>query len=502
VDLPVLSAAIFVQRNMVVHGQKKQTKSLPKVAKTKVKKDSGASQVKKIQRAPWVTQPSKMTSEKWKKLQVGMAEKWPQPDYMVVVDPGRSHTNYRDETYTIVSRWTADTKIEFRPHAKAPGSKSHNRYEAYAKARTIGEALKFGTYPADWCWDYERGFIKVVGGFVREEPLDPSDDGDQKNVLTDVDVVVTKWFKREAARMLGFTLKEMGEQKSWCEDILMRLRRSVAERKAKVILEECERLNRKVNDADVYTVLDSWAFRRNVTRINVLPDGATFVYSDTVGLIPARDGRIMTTPPTIDFPCSVKVLARYLKDNLPADVPFFPFTSININKNYAGRLHRDSNNVGPSCIKAFGDFTGGALNYFPNDDKQTHLDDLDLKESVSIDLKNNLTLFDGRRGHWVSPFEGNRYSLVWFTCARCVKAEDAVKCQLKEREMNFPNEKQIHSVLGKLAPPLGAGADKKKVAAGGPQFKAWPISAAPKDVKRKLGLFSKPCGKKARNGGS
>jgi len=83
-----------------------------------------------------------------------------------------------------------------------------------------------------------------------------------------------------------------------------------------------------------------------------------------------------------------------------------------------------------------------------------------------------------------------------------VKAEDAVKCQLKEREMNFPNEKQIHSVLGKLAPPLGAGADKKKVAAVGPQFKAWPISAAPKDVKRKLGLFSKPCAKKARNGGS
>lgn len=61
-------------------------------------------------------------------LQEGLAEAWPAPEYMSKAGEG-SHTCYRDETYAIVTRWTAETKIRYRPHAKAPGSKSHVRYE-------------------------------------------------------------------------------------------------------------------------------------------------------------------------------------------------------------------------------------------------------------------------------------------------------------------------------------------------------------------------------------
>ena len=63
----------------------------------------------------------------------------------------------------MVTCWTAQIKIEYFPHVKAQGPKSHLRYEKYAKAKTVGEALKLSSYPADWCWDYERGFIRVVG---------------------------------------------------------------------------------------------------------------------------------------------------------------------------------------------------------------------------------------------------------------------------------------------------------------------------------------------------
>eukprot|EP00913_Durusdinium_trenchii_P002892 g2679.t1 len=99
---------------------------------------------------------------------------WPKPKYMsepremVYVRDGGDGA-YRQKTYEIVTRWTAKTKIEYRPHAKAPGSKSHIRYEKYSKAKTVGEALALGCYPVDWCFDYEHGFIRVKGGEIRED---------------------------------------------------------------------------------------------------------------------------------------------------------------------------------------------------------------------------------------------------------------------------------------------------------------------------------------------
>merc|ERR1711957_295656 len=116
---------------------------------------------KPIQRAAYERQAAKMTSESFKKIQVGMDEKWPAPEYMQKAEQGRSHTCYLDETYMTITRWTANTKIQYRPHAKAPGSKSHLRYEEYAEATTVDDALKSGSYPLDWCFDYEHGFIKV-----------------------------------------------------------------------------------------------------------------------------------------------------------------------------------------------------------------------------------------------------------------------------------------------------------------------------------------------------
>ena len=51
---------------------------------------------------------------------------------------------------------------------------THVRYERYSKSKTVGEALKNGSWPCDWCWDIERGYIKVLGP-LRDEPLDVSE---------------------------------------------------------------------------------------------------------------------------------------------------------------------------------------------------------------------------------------------------------------------------------------------------------------------------------------
>ena len=47
-----------------------------------------------------------------------------------------------------------------------------------------------------------------------------------------------------------------------------------------------------------------------------------------------------------------------------------PFTTISLNKNYAGRMHRDAGNIGPSIGLAIGTFTGGKLRYWAGDSQK------------------------------------------------------------------------------------------------------------------------------------
>jgi len=161
-----------------------------------------------------------MTKEKWAEFQTEKYKKaWPKPLYMqeaqkkgekqVYVRDGGEGA-YKDKTYEIITRWTAKTKIAYRPHAKAPGSKSHIRYEKYAKAKTVGEALALGSYPIDWCYDYEHGFIKVLGGQVRDEPIDPTEVEDLRT-LTDVDNCLLQWYRRELAKKYGLNLQDLKE---------------------------------------------------------------------------------------------------------------------------------------------------------------------------------------------------------------------------------------------------------------------------------------------------
>lgn len=405
-------------------------------------------------RAKYVRQPAKMTNAQWKKMQAGMDEKWPQPEYMNDGNhEGRAHTCYRDETYMMITRWTSETQIRYRPHAKAPGSKSHTRYEKYSKARTVKEALKLGSWPADWCWDYERGFIKVVGGRLRDEPIDSSE-AEVKN-LDEVDQIVARWFIREAARMLGLTLQELRDNSEARDELLLRMKRTIAEARAKDILSARAVSGAKLTEDDVLSVLQKWGFRKNITRLNVAPEGASFVFSDTMGLVADRKGNIMPTRYTLAYPNVSKVLCDYLHDHLPESIGKFTFTSINVNKNYAGRRHRDGNNVGPSVIKAFGKFTGGLLEYFPNDNRKMQLEDLPESDKVKLDLAKNMALFDGRRAHQVQPFKGERFSLVWFTCPRNDRAGAKERAGMQACGFALPTAKDTKHCLSILTPPSG-----------------------------------------------
>merc|ERR1719424_2009709 len=131
----------------------------------------------------------------------------------------------------------------------------------------------------------------------------------------------------------------------------------------------------------------------NPNRINVMKEGVQWVHSDTIGAMARRDGLILPTPTTPKYPNFVKVITRYLKEHMPAEYKTkFVYTSININKDYAGARHRDQGNQGPSFLKAFGKFSGGQLRYFPGDAHTGGVEELSSDGAVQLDAEKGLIL--------------------------------------------------------------------------------------------------------------
>ena len=80
-----------------------------------------------------------------------------------------------------------------------------------------------------------------------------------------------------------------------------------------------------------------WQFTENVTRANVMPRGVDFVFSETLGLVSTRDGKVTVSKLTKRFPAVFHILALWLRRSWPL-ADRFPFTSISVNKNYAARM--------------------------------------------------------------------------------------------------------------------------------------------------------------------
>mmetsp|Transcript_8294 Transcript_8294/g.20970 ORF Transcript_8294/g.20970 Transcript_8294/m.20970 type:complete len:417 (+) Transcript_8294:61-1311(+) len=51
--------------------------------------------------------------------------------------------------------------VQYRPNPKQEGSNAWQRYQRYCKAKTVGEALKLGSLPDDFRFDYKQGFLTL-----------------------------------------------------------------------------------------------------------------------------------------------------------------------------------------------------------------------------------------------------------------------------------------------------------------------------------------------------
>jgi len=79
-----------------------------------------------------------------------------------------------------------------------------------------------------------------------------------------------------------------------------------------------------------------------------------------------------------------------------------PFTTVQLNKDLVCAPHKDSQNIGESCLVSFGTYTGGNI----------------VIEGEIMDARHNAIVFNGSKLlHWNMPIlSGTKYSLVFFNC--------------------------------------------------------------------------------------
>lgn len=367
---------------------------------------------------------------------------------------------YKAETYKEVLCWTSKTRIKYAPNPKS--GKSKIRYSKYMKATTAEQAMVLGSFPQDLFFDFEHGYIKVLGGHRRKKPLNPAEEAED---WTKIDKMLAKmhrgWnhWKQTflVAKKLGVDRRQLTGGKVTGEDVEVRAARLAANELAKMVLQDVCASKRKITDRDVVAVLRLWGFRQNTNRSNVLPNGSKFVFSDTLGLVANYRGCVSVVMATTEYAPFTQVLTGWLRDHIPSELKKKPFryTSINVNANYAGKLHRDGNNEGPSLIHAFGSFTGGALNYWADDDKSRGpVHKLCLPgQCETVKLDKQLLMFDGNRGHAVQDFEGERFSLVYFSIGQYHKANTKVRAELKRCGIECPSRQDVTTMKTMLGSP-------------------------------------------------
>ena len=126
----------------------------------------------------------------------------------------------------------------------------------------------------------------------------------------------------------------------------------------------------------------------------------------TLGL-KARSGAAIAQP-THDHPKLVKLVAE-LGEQLPRD---FLFSTAYVTQNSQFDPHCDGSNAGDSAIACVGDYTGGEL-YVAG-----CTIDMEPAAAQVLNARGSLQFFDGNRCHATLPFEGTRYSVIYY----CQKA--------------------------------------------------------------------------------
>ena len=109
--------------------------------------------------------------------------------------------------------------------------------------------------------------------------------------------------------------------------------------------------------------------------------------------------RVKESGVTIKYPRIMPLLKKIMDSHNPG----FQFTNVYVNRNTVCKKHTDSKNVGVTLLIGFGDYTGGNTVLYINN------------EPVKCNINGSSLIFDGSViPHESEPFEGTRYSVVFF----------------------------------------------------------------------------------------
>ena len=144
----------------------------------------------------------------------------------------------------------------------------------------------------------------------------------------------------------------------------------------------------------------------NKGRTNILKKGQKHSKSMVLGrvrqLYSSCDGKVCKVPSRHN--AKHKVLLAAAKSFLNQHDPKYGFEAVTINKNHAAAKHVDKNNRGHSYIIGLGNYTGGELVFA---DKKS--------PNYGVhNIKNRWLKFEGDTEHYVKPFKGTRYTLVYY----------------------------------------------------------------------------------------
>ena len=146
---------------------------------------------------------------------------------------------------------------------------------------------------------------------------------------------------------------------------------------------------------DMAYVLSALPQPKNTRRISVIPEDHKFVHSQSAGLTTQKGLKPTLSSICLSAPNVVRCLSKFVLDFDPT----FRFTTITLNYNYSSAPHRDVNHEGGKArIIALGEFTGGEL----------------ILNGEKINIRDKWFDFIGTDLHSTAPFEGERYSLVYF----------------------------------------------------------------------------------------
>jgi len=227
-----------------------------------------------------------------------------------------------------------------------------------------------------------------------------------------------------------------------------------AETKARELLSWASSAKKRVTAEHVVQVLNFWPFMRNTKRTNVMPKGTTFVQSEMLGVVRIRMyAKHVISAKTKAYPAVTKLLCQFIYDNPPNLLPpgtKFPFTTICINKDYSAKRHRDNNNSGVTAVVAMGNYTGGRLRHWPNDPGPKAVPDvmeLDARDMEVADVREQPKLVDSTKAHEVEHFDGQRFSIVYFTTSSRHNVEQSVRRTARTTyKIQFPEKGAVEKL--------------------------------------------------------